>query len=282
MAVARIAAALETLREQSALVCVSPQPDSHWCLNVSGIDSPVSVAALGVYCTGLIAQVVRVDLSLSDALLGRTDVFRDRLNAMVVRAVGNSNAIDETFRTKQRDPWITEALGHLLFGMTKDEPNDCLPGGIEALTLPHLQVREQGLDLVGVFAVDGTPGIAVGESKASETGAGSQLARAVELFRALEDQERDEDILQALNLMSGYLPAALVEKLPAAIWDGDRVYCPVLTFRVNFDPSTNRPDGIGAIALTSDRKRVVAMRLATYRNFFDSVADAMRSAIEDY
>src|SRR4051794_30592588 len=117
MAIDRIALALETLREHTELVCVSPQPDSHWCLNVAGIDSPDSIAALGVYCTGLIAQVVRVDLSLSDALLGRTDAFRDRLNAMVARAVGDSNDIDETFRTKQRDPWITEALGHLLLGM---------------------------------------------------------------------------------------------------------------------------------------------------------------------
>ena len=279
----RAAEAIERIRSDVKIDCVDPQPPSHWGVLISSIDTDDCMGSIGVYATALIAQIVGVDLVLSDALIGNRPAFTETLTLNVERTIGPNNELDDDFRRYQRDPWITEALGHLLFALAKDVASDCVPGPVRALTLPHTQVREQGLDLVGVFELDdGNVGICITESKASETNAGSQLAKAAKLFRALDDGERDADVLQALNLFRGYLAPNIRDALPDAMWTGERSYAPLLSFRTNFDPATARESTLGRLAPPVDRRRVIAVELQNYRAFFDGVADGMRAAAAEY
>lgn len=280
--VQRVANATVTLAARVHVESAEPQPDSHWAILVSGLDEPASVNALGQYATALIAQLVGVDLVLSAELLGDGPEFLDALRRNVERAVGADNQIDDGFRQYQRDPWITEAIGHLLFGLANRDPSDCVPGKIHALTLPHTQVREQGLDLVGVFEHDGRVGLSITESKASEQYPAAQLRRAVSLFKALDAGDRDADLLQALNLFRNNLSAEIRASLAEAMWSGERLYAPLLSFRVGLDPSTERQATLGVLAPPSERRRLIVVKLSNYPAFFDGVANAMRAAVGDY
>lgn len=278
----RAADAMDLLKGTIELSCLDPQPTSHWGVLVSGIDEPVCVSALGVYATALIAQIVRVDVVLSDALIGDPVAFATALRRNVQRTIGDSNELTDNFREYQRDPWITEAIAHLLFALAREELSDCVPGPVRALTLPHTQVREQGLDLIGVFELEEGAGICVTESKASEEHANSQLAKATTLFKTLDTGDRDEDLLRALNLFTAYLSPGMREAVPNAMWSGERSYAPLLTFRTNFNAASERPNTLGLLAPPVDRRRLIAIELQTYSGFFNDVADAMRAAVVDY
>lgn len=280
--VARAEAALSMLRGALVPVCADPHPDSHWVVEVQGFDDRDVVSALGRYSTALIAQVVRIDLVFSAELLDTSPAFLTTLTADVHRAIGSDNQIPADFRRYQRDPWITEAIGHLLFSIAVAQDSHCVPGRVAVLTLPHIQVREQGLDLIGVYALADGAGICITESKASEAYGSSQLNKAVTLFRALDRGDRNSDLLQALNVFTNYLPDNLRDAAPAAMWAGERNYAPLLAFRTSFNPTTERPTTLGALTVPHDRRRLLVVRLPTYGAFFDAVADAMRTAIGDY
>ncbi|MGO9976038.1 MAG: hypothetical protein ACLP01_25195 [Solirubrobacteraceae bacterium] len=280
--VAHALAALSTLRAALSLVCADPHPDSHWVVEVGGLNDPSAVSALGRYATALIAQVVRIDLVFSAELLETSPAFVTTLTANVHQAIGHDNQISNEFRRYQRDPWITEVIGHLLFMIAAEQDSHCVPGRVAVLTLPHIQVRQQGLDLIGVYALRHGAGISITESKASETYCTSQLTKAVRLFRALDRGDRSSDVLQALNVFTNYLPDSLRTEAPIAIWAGERLYAPLLAFRTSFHPTTERPTTLGALKVPHDRRRLLAVRLHNYAAFFDDVADAMRGAIKDY
>jgi hypothetical protein len=280
--VALAQAALSVLKGVLVPVCADPHPGSHWVVEVEGLDDPNVTTALGRYGTALIAQIVRVDLVFSAALLDTSPAFLTTLTANVHRAIGSDNDISTDFRRYQRDPWITEAIGHLLFNIAVAEDSHCVPGRVAVLTLPHIQVREQGLDLIGVYALGDGAGISITESKASETYASSQLNKAVKLFRALDSGDRDSDLLQALNVFTNYLPDDLRAATPAAMWAGERSYSPLLAFRTSFNPTTERPATLGALKVPHDRRRLLVVRLSDYGTFFDRVADGMRAAVGDY
>lgn len=281
-AVKRVSDAMDLLGDSVRFTCLDPQPASHSGVFVSEIESATCIEALGQYGTGLIAQVVGVDLRLSDALFGNSPGFRDTLKRNVERTVGASNTISANFRAYQRDPWITEALGHLLVALASREANHCVPGTVHALTLPHTQVREQGLDLVGVAELDGGVALCIAESKASEGSPGSQLSKAVKLFKAIDARDRDNDLLQALNIFRNYLTAEIRAELPEAMWSRDRLYAPVISFRTGLDPSTERPTTLGQLNPPSHQRRLICVRLEDYGAFFNGVADAMRAAVASY
>ncbi len=280
--VASAQSALSALRTALSPVCADPHPNSHWVVEVEGLEDPGAVSALGRYATALIAQVVRIDLLFSAELLEASPAFLATLTANVHQAIGGDNHISNDFRRYQRDPWITEAIGHLLFRIAAEQDSHCVPGRVAVLTLPHIQVRQQGLDLIGVYTLADGAGISITESKASETYGNSQLTKAVKLFRALDRGDRSSDLLQALNLFSKYLPDNLRAAAPAAMWAGERIYAPLLAFRTSFHPTTERPTTLGALKVPHDRRRLLAVRLNDYGTFFDEVADAMRTAIGDY
>lgn len=280
--VARAQAALSVLRTALSPACADPHPDSHWVVEVEGLEDAEVVTALGRYATALIAQIVRVDLVFSAQLLSASPAFMTTLTTNVHDAIGADNHVSDDFRRYQRDPWITEAIGHLLFRIAAEQDSDCVPGRVAVLTLPHIQVRQQGLDLIGVYALDDGAGISVAESKASEIYGNSQLVKAVSLFRAVDRGDRNSDLLQALNAFAEYLPDGLREAAPAAMWAGERTYAPLVAFRTSFHPMTGRPATLGALKVPHDRRRLLSIRLNNYCAFFDDVADAMRTAIGDY
>jgi hypothetical protein len=280
--VAHAQAALSALGTALSPVCADPHPDSHWVVELEGLEDPEAVTALGRYATALIAQIVRIDLVFSAELLNSSPAFLTTLTTNVHQAIGGDNHISDDFRRYQRDPWITEAIGHVLFTIAAQQDSDCVPGRVAVLTLPHIQVRQQGLDLIGVYALDYGAGISVTESKASEIYGNSQLTRAVVLFRALDRGDRNGDLLQALNVFAKYLPDGLRDAAPAAMWAGERTYAPLVAFRTSFHPTTERPTTLGALKVPHDRRRLLSVRLNSYGAFFDDVADAMRAAIGDY
>jgi hypothetical protein len=278
-----VEAARTALEQQLSITNREPNPTSHRCAIVSDFDDDEQVEALGIYLTGLIAQLVKVDLEVSAWLFGENPAAIETLRANVDRTVGASNELSDFERVYRRDPWIAEAIGHLLIGAARNGPTECLDGRLHALSLLHMVVSEQGLDLIGVYECDnGSVGLSITEAKASESNGQAQLQRAVELFQALDDRKRDLDLLQALNSFQAYIPQDLLDRVAAAVWTDTRSYSPCIAFSDGFNPESDRPLTLGRLRPPRSDRRLISVELSSYRRFFDDVADAMRRAVGEF
>lgn len=138
---------------------------------------------------------------------------------------------------------------------------------------------EKGLDLVGVYESPDGVGVSVAESKASERYGQVQLGRAISLYRALDEGRRDQDLLQALNLLIAYLPPHVRESAPEAFWEGRRMYAPLVVFCRDFNPGSNRPGTLGGLSPPHDGRRLITACFPGYASFFTAVVAAMWRAV---
>jgi hypothetical protein len=157
-----VESALTTLRDRITVEEEPEGPDSHVVVRVTGLEEPDCREALGVYLTGLVANVVRIDLQLANVLLGVGADADAELSKDVERLIGASNVVDDTntpvagtitsdFRDDFRNSWIAEGIGHALVSLPETTPGPCIPGVLHALTLPHHKSSQQGLDAVAIY-----------------------------------------------------------------------------------------------------------------------------------
>src|ERR1700694_3977864 len=99
-----VEAALVVLRERLQVGEENAGPDSHVVVRVEGAEDAECVAAFGTYLTGLVANVVGVDLQLADRLLGVDEDAQAQLEADVRKLIGTSNEIG----TPEESDKITE------------------------------------------------------------------------------------------------------------------------------------------------------------------------------
>lgn len=259
-----------------------PPPDSHVVVTVSGLEDADAISALGVYLTALVANVVAIDLSLADRLLGAGADAEEQLRSDVHELIGDSNAISSSFREDQRNPWIAEGIAHLLVALPVEGPGPCVPGMVHALTLPHEKSSQQGLDTVAIYdAEDMLLAVCIGEAKASERLAGVHLGRSVKLFRSIDAGSREHSIRSTINMLSAYLRADVRDRVVPSFWKEQRMYMPVIGYKSDcgFQPTQNRPATLGSLAVPSTNRRLVTLSLQNFHQFFDDVADAMHAAI---
>ena len=266
-----------TLRELSGVA-------SHTAIVAEGLDSPVVSKALGRYLVGALAGAVDLDARLSDALLVQGAEARVELANTVRRLVGDTNAFaDEQeirFRDSRRNAWIAEGVVHALLVVRARVETACLAGAVHALTQPHQVPTQQGLDAVAIYADDGGPVVAVGESKASRADGSGQLTEAATMFAAVDEGEYGPHLRAALLSLRRVLPDTLAPQVSDALWREHRCYLPVILHEAPFDPEAER-QVLARLVPPLERRRLLALRLDDFHAFFDAVADSMRSAVAE-
>lgn len=257
--------------------------DSHTALCLVGLDKDVVIEALGMYLVGLLAGIVRTNLKLSAVMLAQTPAGRAQLlgtvDALLQPTADASDEAMRVFDANVRDPWIAEAIGHALLAVRGRADTECLDGRVAAMTVPHPQPSQQGLDLFAIYDDSGLPAMALGEVKSTRANGSARLTQAIGFFHTVENGDRDVDILMQVTLLREALEPALEQGLSASFWHDRACYLPVVAHGDDVDMSAERPS-LAAIDRAASHKRVIYCRPEAYTEFFDAIAAGMLRAVD--
>ena len=249
---------------------------------VGGLEQPAAMDAFAMYALiAGIGQAIRVNLAIASELLGGGPAFGAELQRDVTRMIGASNAISNDFREDQRDPWFTECLGHALLNISRGVPELGPPTGqVAALTLVHTDVRDHGLDFVGLHLEQALLGLSVAEAKASESNASNHGSATAALFAEVDAGARDAEIRAKVQILREALTTQQQLLITPSFWQGRRVYLAVISYGASssFTPGHARP-AYSNLQVGASRVRLIAVALTNYRQFFDGVADRVRALV---
>ncbi len=262
----------------AAVTITAGSPSTHDVAVISGLETQCVLGPLATYLLNCAAQTVSTNLAILNDLLGESNDTADALRSEVGRLIGDNNSVAEDFRQDHRDPWLAEGLAHLFLRIASSHPLPP-PGCLHVLTPVHDDVKEHGLDLVGIYTctASGSLGLAVSESKASENNATSHVASAAELFREVMNGQRDPHIRSKVQALRHALPDTAQALITAAFWNDEKCFSAYVAVSGSsgFDVNAARP----TYSQIQPRPTIIILSLANYRGFFDGLADRMRQLI---
>lgn len=259
-------------------------PTTHVALAALKVEDDSVPRALGRYLVGVVAGAVDNDAKLSEELLATAPDEQSEVRDHVLRMIGPDNVFDTDalrhFRDHARNPWIAEIIAHALLVLRRRRDTLCLLGDIYALKLPHLDPRRQGLDLIAIFEEGGAPALAIGEAKASRANGAALLNDAVEFFGAVDAGKRGVEIRQEVHALKHVLPEELRAQIADSVWRDRRCYLPVIVHATAINPELDHA-GLNGLQPVRASKRLLALRIEAFYDFFDAVADAARDSFAE-
>ena len=101
----------------AALHVTATECDSHTHLEIGGFGSSDTLNATAVYVVGSIAQCISADLQIREALFD--DATRNADLLADVEGVIGKVSVDDQFKIMNRDPWMWEAMSHLVVHLAR-------------------------------------------------------------------------------------------------------------------------------------------------------------------
>lgn len=258
----------------------APGASSHTAVVAAGLDDPGVAEAVGRYLLGVIAGAIQLDASLSAALLPDGPDGQAEVAAQVLKAVGADNSFVEKeevyFRDRVRNAWIGEGLGHAMLIVRSRQESDCVIGRVEAISLPHAEPSESGLDAVAIYTVEGEPFVAIEETKATHKRPVDELRKAAGMFAAIDAAKYGSHLRNHLIALRGVLPAAVADQVTNSLWKDAACYLPVVVHGEAFEHGKDR-SWLASLRPPADRRRLLVLRIEDFQGFFDRVSDTMRA-----
>jgi hypothetical protein len=276
----------EALMEIATRVSLTEQssPASHTAIAATGLDDQVVAESLARYAVGFLAGWVQRDATISERLGVSGIDKRDEVRRLVNRIIAAPEGLDHPeithWRQTSRDPWIAEVLTHALFVIRRTTPSDSLKGAVVAVLRPHPVPKRQGLDSIAIYDEDGVAVVVVGETKASCDRGSDELTRACDMFDSVDAGLYGPDLRDAIDLLADVLPSHLAGQVSDNLWRDQRCYVPSIIHETAFDASSPR-ERLDHLVPPVERKRVLILRLSAFVRFFDQVAAAMPTAINE-
>jgi len=258
----------------SSLTVTASEYVSHTHLDIVGFDSPDTLNAVAVYLVGSIAQCIQADMQIREALFDdatrSVDLLRD-----VIGVIGDATATD-TFKTMNRDPWIWEAISHLIVHLAKTAGDFHPSGKILAKTLVKYDVNDHGLDVIAIYD-SGQLGITAGESKAYLNDPSRAITDAANRLSEVDKNLRDADIRATVNQLRPVLTASQSSRIGGAFWKSERTYYPFVCcdHGAILDWSRNRKT-LRDLAIPVSKKLLVPLSLPNARDLFDALSNSIR------
>ena len=268
--------------------CIScdeqPSPDSHTVVLVTGLDETPVPQHLAHYAVAFLAGWVQRDATIAERLSVQGVEKRPEILRLVNRIVTSdpelTSAQLEHWKQSWRNAWIAEVLTHALFVIHRTSTSGFLGGAVLALLRPHPLPKRQGLDTIAIYGEEGIAVMAIGETKATAENASAQLTNACEMFKSVELGLHGPDLRNAIDILGGLLPDQLQDQVTEAIWRKSSCYLPAIFHESDFDPSGRR-NRLAGLSPTAARKRVLVCQITDFEAFFDAVAAAMPTAVEE-
>lgn len=248
---------------------------SHTHLQINGVRSQATLKAVAVYLVGSIAQCIHADMQIREALFNDATRNVDLL-ADVVGVMGDASASD-VFKTMNRDPWIWEAISHLVVHLAKTGNGFHPSGQILAKSLVKYDVNDHGLDLIAIYD-SGQLGITAGEAKAYLNDPSRAITDAANRLSEVDNSLRDSDIRATVNQLRPVLTANQDSRIGGAFWKNERTYYPFVCCDdvAELDWTRNRKT-LRDLSIPVSKKLLVSLSLPSARSLFDSLSNSVRA-----
>jgi hypothetical protein len=257
---------------------------SHTLVVASGLDDPLIPTVLARYAVGVLAGWVQYDATIAARFAVQGVERREEIHKLVARIVESprdaTEAELELWRQTWRDPWIAETLIHALLVLTRNHATQVVGGSVIAAMPPHPVPKRHGLDALAIYKDDTVAVMAIGETKASETNGSAQLTVACDSFDKVEQGLAGPDLRDALKTLAPVIPPDLALNISEELWRDHRCYLSAIVYQTEFDGSAHRPR-LHQLTPPPARKRLLALQTRAFRKFFDDVATAMPTTVDD-
>lgn len=274
--------ALSLLRDRAQVELSTNPPTTHCVRVVKGFEDDECVEALALYVVGCLAQSFNSNLEIIRELSPATlETIQPTLASDAQRILGVSNDDPEIDRVHSRDPWLAEAVMHLLVQLCSGGVDSFNPVPVHAKTPLTVAVRRPGVDLFTVCGPASGIEFAIGEGKSTEQDVTGAISEAVGLFRSVERGERDLEVRTLAASLASSLSPSMRESLYMVLWTPSYVFHSVVVHgNVTFDPAANRQSISNNLVSPAASIFVCVLAMNDYRSFFDQLADAVRARIE--
>ncbi|MFW6114300.1 MAG: hypothetical protein ACOC7K_01010 [bacterium] len=248
---------------------------SHSVLLVQHLEEDDCLEATAIYLVSAIAQSIEANLTLREALFDE-EQFERELSADVVAVVGEDNT-DKNFRSMVRDPWMWEAISHMLIHLSRDVPGFHPSGSVLAKTSIKHDVHDHGLDVISIYEASGL-GISAGECKAYFENPSRAIVDSSQILCEVDSNRRDIEIRAAVNQLRSSLKRTTRNQLAGSFWKDERSYLPFVCCDEAHACDWNRNrKPLRKLAIPVSKKFLIPVAMANARDVFDEICDVMRS-----
>ena len=250
--------------------------EQHYVISANGLAGNCQVVeALAVYLVGAISSCIAVNLEIREALFDKDNVNRE-LSEDVARVVGNDNNISDDKKRTERNPWVWEGIGHLIFHLSLYDNPSHPPDQVLAKTQPKLNVKDHGIDVIALYGSDQL-GVSAGECKAYLQDPTRAIEDASSQLEEIDNKLRDAHIRIALSQFREVLSEEQKNLLIGTFWRNERAYFPMVCCdaTASVDWTRKRPV-LERLEPPVSRKFLVPLPIENASVFFDAVAEAMR------
>ncbi|QGQ24708.1 hypothetical protein F1728_19340 [Gimesia benthica] len=258
----------------SILLISHSECKTHSVLEVTNFIHKDSLAATAVYLVSCISQSIEANLSIRQALFDEEYFERDLLND-VTSVVGNAD-VDDNFKTMERNPWMWEAISHMLIHLSDNNQEYHPMGKILVKTSVKHDVHDHGLDLIAIYRSTAI-GISAGECKAYFDNPSEGVSDASRKLREVDSNKRDIEIRAAVVQMRSALPESEQSQIAGSFWRNERSYIPFVCFDETHTKNwTRKRPSIGNLSVPVSNKCLVPFSVQNAKEVFDVICEGMR------
>lgn len=252
---------------------------THVVTEVDGLESLTDEVAMYLY--GCVASHVDCSLKIVQALVGTAVDERQALkNDIQSLLIAADPTRADFFTVQHRNPWILEGIGHLMLKLSKEHPKLGPPGEVMALTVLHDDVKDHGLDQVGIFAEEELLSVNIGEAKASENGIAAHIDDTGRKFQEVRKGHHDFHIRSEIQQLRNSLPGKVQELVTPSFWKNSQAFIAIAGFGTNASVDlTSSRVCYERVSVDSNRIRLIAIKLTSYSEFFKKVSTALLNLV---
>jgi hypothetical protein len=257
---------------------------THNSILVTGIENEPSVLrSIAVYMVGLIAHAIEANLEVRADLMEYTEVGKEEIVESVIETIGEDNNLVQDFKEDERNPWLAEALIHLLLFISNKVQNLHPVGEVLVVGLVHDDPKDKGLDLTAIYQSE-TLGLTIGECKAYKLDPNRAISKAMDFFDGVDTKRKTgKRIRSQVQILRNFLPEEISRSATHGFWKNERCFLttPVYDSSIVKDWSRSRNKTLGLLKVPLDRRLVIPLAIEDFDKFFDELADEMRNFVRE-
>ncbi|MCH4826762.1 hypothetical protein [Planococcus halocryophilus] len=257
---------------------------THHAIIIDGIvNEPAIIRSIAVYMVALITNSVEANLEVRADIIEYTTVGLEEIKESVIDTIGENNNLDQDFIEDERNPWLAEALIHLLLVISSDVKDIHPIGEIKAVGLVHDDPKDKGLDLSALYYSKAL-GLTIGECKAYKLYPNKAISNAMKFFDGVETNKKTgKRIRTQVQILRNFLPPDISKLATNGFWKNEKCYLttPVYDKSKSVNWSRKRNKTLGSLKVPIENRLVIPLEIENFDEFFNSLADEMRIFVEE-
>jgi hypothetical protein len=258
---------------------------THHSIMITGIENEATIIrSIAIYMVALIANAIEANLEVRADLIEYTEVGKEEIVESVLDTIGENNDLIQDFIEDERNPWLAEALIHLLLFVSNKVNNIHPVGEVLAVGLVHDDPKDKGLDLTALYQSE-TLGLTIGECKAYKLNPNKAISNAMKFFDGVDNNRKTgKRIRSQVQILRNFLPEDLSNSATHGFWKNERCYLttPIFDKSVNKDWSRSRNKTLGVLRVPINRRLIIPLAIEDFDEFFNSLADEMRNLVREF